>query len=129
MVPRLGTVDAPGSTLVTVTGAVRSPGVLEVEFGTPVIDIVRRAGIERPTVGGAGRGYGGAWLDARRSAHRRIAPGPMAAVGASCGVGVVVALPATAVRRRRDGPGGPLHGRPERRTVWPLRLRPSRPGR
>jgi NADH:ubiquinone oxidoreductase subunit F (NADH-binding) len=59
---RLGTLDAPGSTLVTVTGAVRTPGVLEVEYGTPVDDIVRRAGLDERAVrrrcseGTAGRG-------------------------------------------------------------------------
>jgi NADH:ubiquinone oxidoreductase subunit F (NADH-binding) len=91
---RLGTLDAPGSTLVTVTGAVRTPGVLEVEYGTPVDDIVRRAGVNDELSGALVGGYGGAWLDAS-DLSTAYAPGPMATMGASCGVGIVVALPAT----------------------------------
>lgn len=91
---RLGTPDAPGSTLVTVTGAVRTPGVLEVEYGTPVDEIVRRAGVTDELSGALIGGYGGAWLDAS-DLSTGYAPGPMAAIGASCGVGIVVALPAT----------------------------------
>lgn len=41
---RVGTADAPGTKLVSVTGAVASPGVYEVAFGTPLGDIVGRAG-------------------------------------------------------------------------------------
>ncbi len=80
---RLGTPDAPGSTLVTVSGAVRFPGVLEVELGTPVADIVRRAGRDRRRVGGrwsvgtAGPG------STRADLSTPYAPRPLAAVGAS----------------------------------------------
>src|SRR5664279_6658386 len=60
---RLGTPEAPGSTLVTVSGAVRYPGVLEVALGTPVGDIVGRAGLDGELSGLLLGGYGGAWLD------------------------------------------------------------------
>jgi NADH:ubiquinone oxidoreductase subunit F (NADH-binding) len=90
---RLGTLDAPGSTLVTVTGAVRTPAVLEVEYGTPIDDIVRRAGVTDELSAALIGGYGGAWLDGS-DLSTAYAPGPMAAIGASCGVGIVVALPA-----------------------------------
>ena len=63
VVPRWGTLEAPGSTLVTITGAVLVPGVVEVEFGTPVADIVARAGDRAPLGGVLVGGYGGAWLD------------------------------------------------------------------
>jgi NADH:ubiquinone oxidoreductase subunit F (NADH-binding) len=88
---RQGTPEAPGSTLVTVTGAVRSPGVLEVEFGVPVVDILRRAGVDAPLSAVLVGGYGGAWLD---GAHLSTpyAPGPLAAAGVDLGVGVLVAL-------------------------------------
>ena len=91
---RSGTPEAPGSTLVTVSGAVRTPGVVEVELGTPVADVGgpgrtdRRRG--RYLVGG----YGGAWLDPSRLATP-FAPGPLAAAGATLGVGILVALPTT----------------------------------
>ena len=51
---------------------------------------------------------------------------PLAAAGATLGVGIVIALPVGIVRDRRDGPDRPLHGRRECRPVRPLRLRPSR---
>ena len=89
---RLGTPEAPGSTLVTVTGAVGLPGVLEVELGTPVIDILERAGLQTALSGVLVGGYGGAWLDPAHLATP-LAPGPLAAVGATHGVGILIALP------------------------------------
>lgn len=89
---RLGTPDAPGSTLVTVTGSVRRPGVLEIELGTPVIDILDRAGLEEPLAGVLVGGYGGAWMPPAHLATP-YAPLPLAAVGAVVGAGVLVALP------------------------------------
>ena len=89
---RMGTPDAPGSTLVTVTGAVRLPGVLEVELGTPIVDILARAGVEDDLAAVLLGGYGGTWLHPS-GLVTPFAPGPLAALGATPGVGVVVALP------------------------------------
>jgi NADH:ubiquinone oxidoreductase subunit F (NADH-binding) len=89
---RMGTPEAPGSTLVTVTGAVGLPGVLEVELGTPVIDILERAGLRAALSGVLVGGYGGAWLDPAHAATP-FAPGPLTAVGATYGVGILIALP------------------------------------
>jgi NADH:ubiquinone oxidoreductase subunit F (NADH-binding) len=91
---QVGTVEAPGTTLVTVTGAVRSPGVVEVEFGTSVADVLVRAGVAPPLGGVLVGGYGGAWLPAA-SVDTPYAPGPLAAAGATQGVGILVALPTT----------------------------------
>jgi NADH:ubiquinone oxidoreductase subunit F (NADH-binding) len=91
---QLGTPEAPGTTLVTVTGAVRHPGVLEVELGTPVGDILGRAGGHAELSAALLGGCGGAWLDASLLGVS-YAPGPLAAVGATQGVGVVTALPVT----------------------------------
>ena len=91
---RMGRPDAPGSTLVTVSGAVVAPGVVEVELGTPVADIVNRAGVDVELSAVLVGGYGGAWLDASRLSTP-YAPAPLAAVGAGLGVGVVIALPST----------------------------------
>jgi NADH:ubiquinone oxidoreductase subunit F (NADH-binding) len=91
---RLGSEEAPGTALVTVTGAVRSPGVVEVELGTPVTDILDRAGVHTELSAVLIGGYGGAWLAASELATP-FAPGPLADAGATHGVGVVVALPAT----------------------------------
>jgi NADH:ubiquinone oxidoreductase subunit F (NADH-binding) len=90
----MGTPDAPGSTLVTVSGSVRFPGVVEVELGTPLAQIVDRAGVAGDVSAVLVGGYGGVWLDAGRLSTP-YAPAPLAEVGASCGVGIVVVLPAT----------------------------------
>ena len=50
---RVGTAATPGTKLVSVTGAVASPGVYEVAFGTTLGDIIARAG---GPVGGAMKG-------------------------------------------------------------------------
>jgi len=87
----LGWPEAPGSTLVTVSGAVRAPGVVEVELGTPIGELVARAG---PTEGVAGYligGYGGAWLHPDRGSVP-LAPRPLGEAGATLGVGIVVVL-------------------------------------
>ena len=89
-----GTNDAPGTTLITVSGAVRSPGVVEVEMGTRVIDVLARTGAE-PALGGVlVGGYGGAWLGPDQLVVP-YAPGPLAAAGATHGVGILIALPVT----------------------------------
>jgi NADH:ubiquinone oxidoreductase subunit F (NADH-binding) len=91
---RAGTPEAPGSTLVTVSGAVRFPGVVEVENGTPVAEILGRVGVDVELSAVLLGGYGGAWLDASRLATP-YGPGPLADAGATHGVGVIIALPAT----------------------------------
>ena len=90
-----GLAEDPGTSLVTITGAVEHPGVVEIERGTPLIDIARRAvpaGEPQALLVG---GYGGAW----------VAPGHFAtpyaslslrAIGATAGVGIVVVLGPTA---------------------------------
>jgi NADH:ubiquinone oxidoreductase subunit F (NADH-binding) len=88
-----GIEEAPGTTLVTVSGAVSSPGVFEVDLGTPLIDILQRAEVHSGLSAVLLGGYGGTWLSA---AHldTPYAPSPLAAVGATLGVGIVVALSA-----------------------------------
>ena len=91
---QLGTDDAPGTTLVTVSGAVRIPGVVEVELGTPVDDVVQRCGPTGTLSGYLLGGYGGAWL-APELGSTPLASAPLARAGATLGVGIVVALPTT----------------------------------
>jgi len=90
-----GLPDASGTSLVTVSGAVDRPGVYEVELGTPVGTILRRAGLEPPLGAVLVGGYGGAWLhpDVLDTPY---APGPLAAVGSAVGAGVLAAIPASA---------------------------------
>jgi NADH:ubiquinone oxidoreductase subunit F (NADH-binding) len=91
---RLGTPDAPGSTLVTVSGAVDTSGVFEVELGTPVRAILDRCRAATELSAVLLGGYGGTWLDGSLLSTP-YAPGPLADAGATGGAGVVVALPAT----------------------------------
>ncbi len=89
---RVGTPEAPGTCLVTVSGPLSNPGVCEVELGTPVVDILDRAGITAPVGAVLVGGYGGTWL---RSGllGTPFAPGPLGTVGSAVGAGVLAAIP------------------------------------
>ncbi|HJS96844.1 MAG TPA: NADH-ubiquinone oxidoreductase-F iron-sulfur binding region domain-containing protein, partial [Solirubrobacteraceae bacterium] len=89
----LGTVSDPGSALVTITGAVRAPGVYELAFGTPMRDLLDAAGgpvepLQALLVGG----YFGTWVDASAAAGLRLAREDLRSVGCSLGSGVLIAL-------------------------------------
>jgi NADH:ubiquinone oxidoreductase subunit F (NADH-binding) len=89
----LGTVADPGSALVTITGAVRAPGVYELAFGTPINDLLAAAGgpsepVQALLVGG----YFGTWMDAHEAWHLRLAREDLRSVGCSLGSGVLIAL-------------------------------------
>jgi NADH:ubiquinone oxidoreductase subunit F (NADH-binding) len=86
-----GLVEDPGTCLVTISGAVEQPGVVEVDRGTPLVDIARRAtptGMPQALLVG---GYGGAWVEPAHFATS-YASLPLRAVGASAGVGMVIVL-------------------------------------
>jgi len=89
-----GVPDATGTCLITASGAVESPGVYEVELGTPVRSILRRAGLLPPVGAVLVGGYGGTWLhpDLLETA---FAPGALAGVGSATGAGVLVVVPAS----------------------------------
>ncbi len=91
-----GVPSAPGSTLVTVSGAVRRPGVYEIEMGTPIGQVVMLAGgpaerLQALLVGG----YFGAWLPAEIAWPVPMTHGGLRAVGGAMGAGMVIALPIT----------------------------------
>jgi NADH:ubiquinone oxidoreductase subunit F (NADH-binding) len=89
---RAGTPDASGTALVTVSGAVRSPGVVEVELGTPVGQIVAHAGIDQEVAAVLVGGYGGAWVPAD-ALDVPYTPVALERFGVRAGVGVLVVLP------------------------------------
>jgi NADH:ubiquinone oxidoreductase subunit F (NADH-binding) len=93
----VGTADEPGTSVVTVSGAVARPSVVEVPFGTPVADLLAAAGgTTAPAQALLVGGYFGAWVSAGAglaAAYSRAGLGPL---GAGPGAGVVVALPAGA---------------------------------
>ena len=89
-----GLPSAPGSALVTVSGAVRRPGVYEIELGTPAGRVVTTAGgpAERPAALLVG-GYFGAWLPAESGWRVPMCHAALKAAGGAMGAGIVVVLP------------------------------------
>ncbi|MEE1783199.1 NADH-ubiquinone oxidoreductase-F iron-sulfur binding region domain-containing protein [Streptomyces sp. SP17BM10] len=90
---RAGTAASPGTVLITVTGAVRRPAVLETDPGTPLGTLLRQAGgAERPLQAVLVGGFAGTWLPLPHALRRpfdREGLAPHAAPGA----GVIAALP------------------------------------
>jgi NADH:ubiquinone oxidoreductase subunit F (NADH-binding) len=93
LLARAGT--ATGTVLITVAGAVRSPGVLEVNVGTTLGEAVQLAGgpSETPRAVLLG-GYFGHWVDAAEAWSLPLDPNGLRARGLSLGCGVVGVLPA-----------------------------------
>ncbi len=89
---RLGTESSSGSTLVSVSGALHRPCVLEVELGTPLRSILALAGADPDPQALLMGGYGGAWLEARHLdapfSNESLAP-----LGSTVGAGVIIVLP------------------------------------
>jgi NADH:ubiquinone oxidoreductase subunit F (NADH-binding) len=86
-----GLVEDPGTCLVTISGAVVNPGVVEVDRGTALIDIAGRATPHRTPQALLVGGYGGAWVGPEHFATP-YASLSLRAVGSSAGVGVVIVL-------------------------------------
>ena len=89
---RQGTPDEPGTMLVTLSGAVVTPGVFEVAIGTPTSHVLEFAGgpsapLQALLIGG----YFGTWVPALSAMS---APFSAGGVGVGLGAGLVVALPA-----------------------------------
>ncbi|CAG6395226.1 hypothetical protein SCOCK_300035 [Actinacidiphila cocklensis] len=79
----LGSRQAPGTTLVTLSGAIRSPGVYEVPMGSPVGQALAAGGGPTRRLGAVlAGGFFGSWL-----------PVPLDPAAPARGAGVLVALP------------------------------------
>ena len=90
-----GIAAEPGSTLVTLLGAVGNPGVYEIERGTPLSAIAGAAGGFTDDVAGLLiGGYFGSWLQPALLKRIELSNEALAEHGASLGCGIVVALPA-----------------------------------
>jgi NADH:ubiquinone oxidoreductase subunit F (NADH-binding) len=81
----VGLPSAPGSTLVTVAGAVARPGVYEIEMGTPIGQVVMLAGgpserLQGLLVGG----YFGGWLPAEVAWPVPMTHAGLRSVGGAC---------------------------------------------
>lgn len=93
----LGTDDEPGTCLMTVTGAVAEPGVIEVPIGARLAQVVDAAG--GATGGVAGLlvgGYFGAWLPPGALGAARASNADLRLHGAALGCGALYVLPDTA---------------------------------
>jgi NADH:ubiquinone oxidoreductase subunit F (NADH-binding) len=91
-----GLSTAPGSMLVTVSGAVCRPGVYEIQLGTRIGQIVAQAGgpaerLRALLVGG----YFGAWLPVGAALTLPMTHAALKAAGGALGAGMVIALPAS----------------------------------
>jgi NADH:ubiquinone oxidoreductase subunit F (NADH-binding) len=90
----LGTDDDPGSTLITLSGAVDRPGVYETEPGTSLASLLNAAGgLAEPARAFLIGGYAGGWVDAAAIGTVRLTRRDLQGVGARLGAGIVVALP------------------------------------
>ena len=110
----VGSPAEPGSMLITMLGAVRRPGVYEIETGTPVGELIELAGgaaapFAAPPGGAAAPfaapfggadalligGYFGTWAEAAAALPLPFSSAGLAPVGASPGAGMIAVLPQT----------------------------------
>jgi NADH:ubiquinone oxidoreductase subunit F (NADH-binding) len=90
---RLGTPSQPGSTLVTLSGALAHPGVYEIEHGASLVSLIDAAGgtLANPRALLVG-GYGGSWIGGEFLRGVALSDEHLAPHGASLGAGVVLLL-------------------------------------
>jgi NADH:ubiquinone oxidoreductase subunit F (NADH-binding) len=86
-----GMAEEPGTCLVTVGGAVAQPGGGAIDRGTTLRDIVMRGGPVEPPRALIVGGYGGSWV-APHDFGTPYASIPLRSIGASAGVGIVIAV-------------------------------------
>ena len=97
----LGTMREPGSTLVTLTGAVQQPGVREIALGSTFASLVDEAGgLTGPVSAFLVGGYFGTWLRTETVLGLRLLDADLRQHGASLGARAIVALPAEACAMR-----------------------------
>ena len=93
----VGSPAEPGTALVTVSGAVARPCVVEIAIGTPVREVIVAAGGVTETLSAVlVGGYYGCWVDALEAWDAPLSRAGLGPLGASPGCGVLHALPANA---------------------------------
>ena len=89
----VGSTDDPGSTLVTIAGAVRDPGLYEIPCGLPLGALVDHVGgCTAPVQAFLVGGYSGSWFSAERGSRLQLGFAAMRARGGTLGPGLVTAL-------------------------------------
>ena len=89
-----GTAESPGTTLVTVSGDLPAT-VIEVDMGTSILDLLHWVGLGEGVGGVLVGGYEGTWLGPYQPSVDDTQR-PLASIGATTGVGVLVVLPSGA---------------------------------
>ncbi|HEV2636374.1 MAG TPA: NADH-ubiquinone oxidoreductase-F iron-sulfur binding region domain-containing protein [Actinocrinis sp.] len=88
-----GAADAPGTTLVTLSGALARPGVFEADLGTPLGEVITLGGLTaRPRAVLLG-GFFGSWLPADQAWNLPYSAPAIAATGGGIGAGIIAVLP------------------------------------
>ncbi len=91
---KAGTVEDPGTTLITLGGAVMYPGVYEVDHGEALSALLRDAGGVTARIAGVLiGGYAGGWVGPDQLRGLRLDRGTVQRAGARLGAGSVVVLP------------------------------------
>jgi hypothetical protein len=106
----VGPADDPGTRLVTLSGDVAHPGVLEVASGTNLAALLRDAGTDPTTVRAVlVGGYHGAWVPGPELARTELSVASLRRFGAAPGAGIVhtcsVSSAAGSPLPRRSPPG------------------------
>lgn len=92
----VGTASEPGTLLLTVSGAVQRPGVIEVPFGTTIGEALSMAGGPTgPSNGLLMGGYAGTWLRPEAVQDVPLMTLRLKEIGAGLGVGLLALLPDT----------------------------------
>ena len=90
-----GTPDEPGTALVTISGAIRTPGVYEVSLGTPLGRVLDDAGgTPVPVQAVLAGGYAGGWLPMPSATRLPLTAAALRSAGSALGVGSLMVLPA-----------------------------------
>jgi NADH:ubiquinone oxidoreductase subunit F (NADH-binding) len=89
----VGTADAPGSLLVSVSGAVSRPAVLEVPQGTTIGRVVAAFGLEQAPQAVLVGGYFGAWHPWHEATSLPLTQADLRSAGGALGAGIVAVLP------------------------------------
>ena len=94
---RYGTPTDPGTSLVTVGGAVRVPAVYEMPLGSTFREVLGWAGgATEPLSAVLVGGYFGTWVPVPEALGIPLSHDPAGGIGATLGAGALVALPASA---------------------------------
>lgn len=90
---RSGTVDEPGTVLVTLSGAVQEPGVYEVELGSRLADLLEQAQADAGAQAYLVGGLFGTWVRGDEARVARLSNADLGRLGASLGARAIVVLP------------------------------------